>query len=79
MASVGTWMPKTWGTSGERLNLSFQARFTSSQLYEREDFLRGGYSNSKILLVKDGQAILGPSLTEGQRVYNVSKISGRSI
>jgi hypothetical protein len=64
-------MPKTWGTSGQRLNLSFKAEFTSSQLYERDDFLRGGYNGAKILRVLDGQATLSPSLTEGQRVYNV--------
>ena len=64
-------MPKTWGTSGQRLNLSFQAEFNPSQLYERDDFFRGGYTNAKILRVLDGKVTLGPSLTEGQRVYNV--------
>lgn len=64
-------MPKTWGTSGQRLNLSFKAEFTPSQLYERDDFLRGGYTNAKILRVLDGQVTLGPSLTEGQRIYKV--------
>ncbi|KAL3776503.1 hypothetical protein ACHAWO_001026 [Cyclotella atomus] len=67
----GTWMPKTWGTSGQRLNLSFKAEFTPSQLYERDDFLRGGYTNAKILHVLDGQVTLSPSLTEGQRIYKV--------
>ena len=64
-------MPKTWGASGKRLNLSFKAEFTPSQLYERDDFFRGGYTNAKVLKIIDGQVTLGPSLNEGQRVYNV--------
>jgi hypothetical protein len=71
LSLLGTWMPKTWGTSGQRLNLSFKAEFTPSQLYERDDFLRGGYTNAKILHVLDGQVTLSPSLTEGQRIYKV--------
>lgn len=68
---AGTWMPKTWGTSGQRLNLSFVAEFTPSQLYERDDFLRGGYANAKILHVVDNEVRLGPSLDEGERMYKV--------
>jgi hypothetical protein len=64
-------MPKDWGVSGQRLNLSFTAQFTPSQLYEREDFFRGGYSNAKILRILDNKVTLGPSINEGQRVYNV--------
>ncbi len=64
-------MPKTWGVSDQRLNLSFTAEFTPSQLFERDDFLRGGYSNAKIFHVIDNEVTLGPSISEGQRVYNV--------
>jgi len=67
----GTWMPKTWGVSGQRLNLSFTAEFAPSQLFDRDDFLRGGYSNAKIFHVIDNKVTLGPSISEGQRVYNV--------
>lgn len=65
----GTWMPKDWGKSGQRLNLSFTADFTPSQLFDREDFFRGGYSNAKILSAD--QITLGPSLSEGQRTFKV--------
>ncbi|KAL3792684.1 hypothetical protein HJC23_009412 [Cyclotella cryptica] len=75
----GTWMPKTWGSNGQRLNLSFQAEFTPTQLYERDDFLRGGYSNAKVLRIHDNRVILGPSLTEGQRVYTVKTPGGWQI
>ena len=67
----GTWMPKEWGKSGKRLNISFIAEFTPSQLYEKEDFLRGGYTNAKILHVVDNEIKLGPSISEGERVYKV--------
>eukprot|EP00573_Skeletonema_grethae_P003699 CAMPEP_0201693550 /NCGR_PEP_ID=MMETSP0578-20130828/6121_1 /ASSEMBLY_ACC=CAM_ASM_000663 /TAXON_ID=267565 /ORGANISM="Skeletonema grethea, Strain CCMP 1804" /LENGTH=392 /DNA_ID=CAMNT_0048179109 /DNA_START=47 /DNA_END=1225 /DNA_ORIENTATION=+ len=67
----GTWMPKDWGKSGQRLNLSFTADFTPSQLFDRDDFFRGGYTNAKILNVESNQITLGPSLSEGQRTFQV--------
>ena len=67
----GTWMPKDWGKSGQRLNLSFTADFTPSQLFDRDDFFRGGYTNAKILNVESNQITLGPSLSEGQRTFKV--------
>ncbi|KAL7536973.1 hypothetical protein ACHAXR_007510 [Thalassiosira sp. AJA248-18] len=67
----GTWMPKEWGKSGKRINISFVAEFTPSQLFDRDDFLRGGYTNAKILHVVDSEVKLGPSIDEGQRVYKV--------
>mmetsp|Transcript_3738 Transcript_3738/g.6177 ORF Transcript_3738/g.6177 Transcript_3738/m.6177 type:complete len:402 (+) Transcript_3738:70-1275(+) len=67
----GTWMPKDWGKSGQRLNLSFTADFTPSQLFDRDDFFRGGYTNAKILKVESNQITLGPSLSEGQRTFKV--------
>lgn len=67
----GTWMPKDWGKSGQRLNLSFTAEFTPSQLFDRDDFFRGGYTNAKILKVESNQITLGPSLSEGQRTFEV--------
>ena len=68
---LGTWMPKDWGKSGQRINISFIAEFTPSQLYDRDDFLRGGYTNAKILHVIDNEIKLGPSVSEGQRIYKV--------
>ena len=67
----GTWMPKDWGKSGQRLNLSFTADFTPSQLFDRDDFFRGGYTNAKVLNVESNEIILGPSLSEGQRTFKV--------
>mmetsp|Transcript_8251 Transcript_8251/g.17822 ORF Transcript_8251/g.17822 Transcript_8251/m.17822 type:complete len:416 (-) Transcript_8251:1669-2916(-) len=65
----GTWMPAEWGESGQRIALSFVAEFTPSQLYDRDDFLRGGYANAKILHVVDNEIKLGPSINEGERTY----------
>ena len=67
----GTWMPKDWGVSGQRLNLSFTAEFTPSQLYEKDEFFRGGYTNAKIMHVVGNEVTLGPSISEGQRLYKV--------
>lgn len=67
----GTWMPADWGKSGQRINLSFTAEFTPSQLFDRDDFLRGGYANAKILHVVDNEIKLGPSISEGERTYRV--------
>ena len=67
----GTWMPRDWGKSGQRLNLSFTASFTPSQLFDRDDFFRGGYTNAKILQVESNELKLGPSVSEGQRAYQV--------
>lgn len=67
----GTWMPKEWGQSGTRINISFTAEFTPSQLYDRDDFFRGGYTNAKILHVVNNEIKLGPSVSEGERIYKV--------
>lgn len=75
----GTWMPKDWGKSGQRLNLSFIAKFTPSQLFDRDSFLQGGYTNAKVLKVENNQIILGPSISEGQRVIKVIKSGGWQV
>jgi len=64
-------MPKEWSKDGQRLNVSFDVEFTPSQLFERDDFLRGGYANAKVLHVIENEIKLGPSISEGQRVYKV--------
>jgi len=66
----GTWMPKTWGVSGERLLINFEAVFTDDQLYEREDFL-GSVGNARVLKVLNNEITLGPSVTEGSHTYKV--------
>jgi hypothetical protein len=65
----GTWMPKEWGTSGQRLSLSFTADFSTSQLFERDSFFQGGYA--KVLRIVNDEITLGPSISEGQRVIQV--------
>ena len=72
----GTWMPPDWGKSGKRINVSFVAEFAPSLSRERDDLLRrggraggDGANPAKVLRVVDGIATLGPSTTEGSRVY----------
>ena len=66
----GTWMPKTWGVSGERLFVSLEVVFSDEQLYEREDFL-GSIGDARVLKVLNDEIILGPSVREGSRTYKV--------
>jgi hypothetical protein len=66
----GTWMPKDWGVSGERLKLNLELEFTDDQLYDREEFL-GGIGDARILHVKGNELTLAPSLTEGSRKIRV--------
>jgi hypothetical protein len=67
----GTWMPKTWGLSGERLLLNLDMEFLSVPLMDQEEFLgarRGGNKNHhKVLRVKQNQLTLSPTLTEGTK------------
>eukprot|EP00568_Trieres_chinensis_P018954 CAMPEP_0183318426 /NCGR_PEP_ID=MMETSP0160_2-20130417/60688_1 /TAXON_ID=2839 ORGANISM="Odontella Sinensis, Strain Grunow 1884" /NCGR_SAMPLE_ID=MMETSP0160_2 /ASSEMBLY_ACC=CAM_ASM_000250 /LENGTH=445 /DNA_ID=CAMNT_0025484683 /DNA_START=23 /DNA_END=1357 /DNA_ORIENTATION=+ len=62
----GTWMPKDWGVSGDRLLLQFQVQFRSDQLQEREDFL-GGLGGSRVCHVIANDAVFGPSMTQSAR------------
>jgi len=60
----GTWMPKTWGASGERLLLNLEVCFSPEHLYE--DFLGNGVgvvASPKICRVVDGEvlALAAPS------------------
>lgn len=70
---AGTWMPKTWGASGERLLLNLELEFKSNQLYEREDFLNG-MAGAKELYVSEFST--APSMSEGSRQVPVKKIGG---
>jgi len=66
----GTWMPKTWGISGERLLINLEVCFTKDRLYEREDFL-GSDENARICHVIDQQCMVGPTMSEGSRTFVV--------
>jgi hypothetical protein len=67
----GTWMPPTWGVSGERLYLNLELEFSPEQLlYEREDFLNG-IAGTKVLKVVHNEASLAPTMTKGGRKVKV--------
>jgi hypothetical protein len=69
----GTWMPPTWGISGERLYLNLELEFSPEQLlYEREDFLSmNGMAGTKVLKVVHNEASLAPTMTNGGRKVRV--------
>jgi len=71
----GTWMPKTWGVSGDRLRLHLELEFSSDQLYEREEFLNG-VSGAKILNIVHGQADLAPTMQHGGRQIRLKDTGG---
>mmetsp|Transcript_26437 Transcript_26437/g.39163 ORF Transcript_26437/g.39163 Transcript_26437/m.39163 type:complete len:400 (-) Transcript_26437:58-1257(-) len=66
----GTWMPKDWGVSGDRLKLAFDFELSDQQLYEREDFL-GSAGDAKVVSVKNSKMVLAPSITEGTKDIKV--------
>jgi hypothetical protein len=66
----GTWMPKTWGVSGERLLMNLEMEFTPTQLYDREEFL-SGMAGSKILHVVNNEATVAPTMKEGGKRVRV--------
>eukprot|EP00544_Gedaniella_sp_CCMP2646_P007265 CAMPEP_0202486780 /NCGR_PEP_ID=MMETSP1361-20130828/5259_1 /ASSEMBLY_ACC=CAM_ASM_000849 /TAXON_ID=210615 /ORGANISM="Staurosira complex sp., Strain CCMP2646" /LENGTH=369 /DNA_ID=CAMNT_0049116013 /DNA_START=10 /DNA_END=1119 /DNA_ORIENTATION=- len=68
-----TWMPKTWGVSGERLLINVEVEFKREPLYEREEFLNG-MANAKKLEVH--HVDLGPTLSEDLRHVPFKKTGG---
>ncbi len=74
----GTWMPKTWGVSGDRLYLNVELEFTPGQLYEQDDFFNG-VSGSKVLNVIHNEAYLAPSMMEGGRRVRVKNGGWRVV
>lgn len=71
----GTWMPKTWAASGERLRLHLEFEFTKDQLYEREDFLNG-FSGAQVLKVANSEGDLAPCLQYGGRKIRIKEVGG---
>lgn len=67
----GTWMPKTWGLSGDQLRLKLEVEFTPDELYEREDFFNGLSDGAKVLRVVKHEAVMAPSMTEGGKSIRV--------
>ena len=69
----GTWMPKTWGASGDTLKIQLEIEFTSQELfYERNDennFLCESHnddkSSTKVLRIIGEEGHIAPTMTEG--------------
>lgn len=66
----GTWMPKEWGSSGERILLNLAVKFSGNQFGDSEEFL-GSKLVSKQLYVINNELTVAPSLTEGSRKISV--------
>eukprot|EP00586_Coscinodiscus_wailesii_P016525 CAMPEP_0172495924 /NCGR_PEP_ID=MMETSP1066-20121228/79730_1 /TAXON_ID=671091 /ORGANISM="Coscinodiscus wailesii, Strain CCMP2513" /LENGTH=416 /DNA_ID=CAMNT_0013267941 /DNA_START=190 /DNA_END=1440 /DNA_ORIENTATION=+ len=66
----GTWMPKTWGVSGDRLLLNLEVCFSSDQHYERDDFL-GSAGGAKACRAVESRLTMGPNMSEGSRTFRV--------
>jgi len=80
----GTWMPKEWGASGDRLHLHLELEFSSDALlsstsgddnknnnmFPGDDFLNGR-SHTKLLKVVHNEASMSPTMTEGARKVRV--------
>lgn len=60
----GTWMPKDWGISGNRMLLNLELCFENDQLYERDDFLEG-VGSAKVCRVVHHELNIAPTMTEG--------------
>ena len=71
----GTWMPKTWGVSGERLRMHMELEFSPDQLYEREEFLNG-VSGAKVLKIVHEMGELAPSMQHGGRQVRLKGTGG---
>jgi len=67
----GTWMPKTWGVSGDKLRLKVEVEFTTEELYEREDFFNGLSDGSKVLRIVKNEASMGPTMKDGAKMIRV--------
>jgi len=67
----GTWMPKTWGASGDKLRLKLEMEFTTDELYEREDFFNGLSDGSKVLRIVQNEASMAPTMTQGGKSIRV--------
>jgi len=77
----GTWMPKTWGASGDTIKMKVEVEFTSDPLVEEhDDFFdshpnnfQKDYAGTKVLRVVNNEACMAPSkLSEGERKLKVT-------
>lgn len=76
----GTWMPKTWGASGDRLRFSVVVDMTGDPYYEKEEFF-DGIAGAKILRVVE--AVVIPSFwgrqSHGQESLQVNPIGAYKV
>jgi len=77
----GTWMPKTWGASGDTIKMKVEVEFTSEPLVnDHDDFFdshannfQREYDGTKVLRVVHNEACMAPSkLSEGERKLKVT-------
>jgi len=67
----GTWMPKSWGASGDHLRMKLEVEFTTEELYEREDFFNGLSDGAKVLRVVHNEGSMSPTMNEGGKTIRV--------
>uniref|UniRef100_A0A7S3KZG4 Uncharacterized protein n=1 Tax=Amphora coffeiformis TaxID=265554 RepID=A0A7S3KZG4_9STRA len=75
----GTWMPATWGASGERLRFTVVVDFLDEDLHEREDFLEGMAGAKKLRVL---EAWIGPTFDNsyhGRRNLRVRPTGGYKV
>ena len=76
----GTWMPKTWGASGDRLRFSVIVDLTETQFFGREEFFDGLAGARELKVV---EATLGPSYwgsqNHGQEQLKVAPKGGYKV
>lgn len=65
----GTWMPATWGQSGERVRFQVVVDFTDETYYQREDFFQG-FATTTTAPAPVGSTILSSSVV-GAKVLKV--------
>ena len=75
----GTWMPPTWGASGERLRFTVVVDLLDENLNDREDFLEGMAGAKKLRVL---EAWIGPTFDDsyhGRRTLRVSPTGGYKV
>ena len=75
----GTWMPPSWGASGERLRFTVVVDFLDMPLHDRDDFFEGAAGAMKLRVL---DAWIGPTFDDsyhGQRKLRVNPTGGYKI
>jgi hypothetical protein len=76
----GTWMPPTWGASGDRLRFTVVVDLLDRPYYEQEDFLEGLAGTKQLRVL---EAWIGPTFSDannhGKRNLQVSPTGGYKV